>query len=82
MMGYGYGMDWFSGLGMLLFSGLMVFGIVILLRWYSHQPERGVSPAGNNSGGGNQALEIARERLAKGEIKSEEFESIKRSLKT
>jgi putative membrane protein len=82
MMGYGngYGMGWFGGLGMVLFWGFLVFGIVMLLRWYSNQPGRGVSPAGNNAGASNQALEIARERLAKGEIKPEEFESIKRSL--
>jgi putative membrane protein len=84
MMGYGngYGMGWFGGLGMVLFWGLMVFGIVMLLRWYSNQPGRGVSPAGNTSGEPNQALEIARERLAKGEIKLDEFELIKRSLES
>jgi putative membrane protein len=80
MMGYGngYGMGWFGGLGMLLFWGLVVFGIVMLLRWFSNQ--RDASPAANNTGASNQALKIARERLAKGEIKPEEFESIKRSL--
>ena len=82
MMGYGngYGMGWFGGLGMVLVWGLVVFGIVMLLRWFSNQ--RDASPAGNKTRGGNQALEIARERLTKGEIKPEEFESVKRSLET
>ena len=87
MMGYGngYGMGWFGGIGMVLFWGLVIFGIVMLLRWFSNQSGRGTSlsgtsSAGNNMGGRDQALEIARERLAKGEIKPEEFESIKRGL--
>ena len=82
MMGYGngYGMGWFGGIGMVIFWGLVIFGIVMLLRWFSNQSGRSTSPPGGNMGGRDQALEIARERLAKGEIKPEEFESIKRGL--
>ena len=84
MMGYGngYGMGWFGGLGMVLFWGLVVFGIVMLLRWFSNESGRSRSSAATNTAGSNQALEIARERLARGEIKTEEFESIKHSLET
>jgi putative membrane protein len=84
MMGYsnGYEMGWVGGLGMVLFWGLVVFGIVMLLRWYGNQPGRGASPAGNITGESDQALEIARERLSRGEIKPEEFASIKRGLES
>lgn len=77
----GYGMDGFGGLGMLIFWGLVIFGIVLLVRWFSDESRRGTSPfAGRDAGGRDRALEIARERLAKGEITPEEFESIKRGL--
>ena len=81
MMGYGYGMGWLGGFGMVLFWGLMILGIVIFVRWFSNESARNPPPpTGRNGSERDQALEIARERLAKGEIKPEEFESIRRSL--
>ena len=81
MMGYGYGygdgMGWLGGFGMVLFWGLVIFGIVMLVRWFSRESGRTVPLHGGER---DKALEMARERLAKGEIKPEEFESIKRSL--
>ena len=61
MMGYGngYGMGWFGGIGMVLFWGLAIFGIVMLLRWFSNQSGRGTSPPGATTGGRDQALEAA-----------------------
>jgi putative membrane protein len=77
MMWNGYGMHGLGGLGMLLFWALVIAGIVYLVRWYG--------PTINNSrvsgGDGNDnAVSIARERLARGEISPEEYESIKRAL--
>ncbi len=85
MMWNGYGMDGFGGLGMLIFWGLVIFGIVLAVRWFSDDARHGNSRLkGRNldtfDSRRDQALEIARERLAKGEITPEEFESIKRSL--
>ena len=85
MNGYGYGMGGFGIVGMVLFWGLVIFGIVLLVRWFSGETRRGTSPlTGVDSSafgrGPDTALEIARGRLAKGEISPEEFESIKRGL--
>lgn len=76
--GYGNGMSMFGGLGMLILVGLAILGILALLRHYNepgHSPLTG--PAQQRP---DEALRIARERLARGELSLEEFESIKRSL--
>jgi len=70
-------MGWLGGFGMLLFWGLVLFGIALLVRWFSSESGRTVPLKGPER---DKALEMARERLANGEIKPEEFESIKRSL--
>lgn len=80
MNGSGYGMDGFGGLGMLIFWGLVIFGIVLLVRWLMDESSHGTTRRIGFGQGRDNALEIARERLAKGEITSEEFESIKGSL--
>ena len=72
--GYGMGGDW--GLGMLLFWGLVVVGIVLLVRWLSSEAGRNAPPVS----GDRQALDIARGRFARGEITAEELEAIKRGL--
>ena len=65
---------WFWGAGMMLmmvvFWGLVIGGIVLAIRWVSGQPgER--SP---------RAVDILRERYARGEIDKDEFEAKKREL--
>jgi len=67
------------GLGMLammlVFWGLVITGIVLLIRW--------LVGAGGGSGLGqspDRALEILRERYARGEINKEEFEARRRDL--
>ena len=71
MWGYdGYGM-WGSGIGsgMLLFWSLIIAAVVVLVRGFSTGPAR--------SGPGlreKTALDILRERYAKGEIDKTEFE--------
>jgi putative membrane protein len=58
-------------LGMLVFSGLVIVGIVLGIRWLVRQG-RGSEP--------DAALDILRQRYARGEISKEEFEAKKRDL--
>jgi putative membrane protein len=69
-------MWWMSGawgigmlLTMLIFWGALIIGVVALVRW--------LSAGGARS---DRALEILRERYARGEIDREEFEARKRDL--
>lgn len=85
MMWNGYGMSGLGGFGMLLFAALAILAIVSLIRWLSDDARRNPSPIlerelAKPTRQRDEALEIARARLAKGEIMPEEFESIKRGL--
>lgn len=75
----GYGMmgnlGWFGMLVMLLIIILVIIGIVFLFRnLFKHSNRMNVKNTSNRS------IEILNERLAKGEITKEEYETIKRSL--
>ena len=63
------------GVGMLLvmlaFWGLVITGLVLVVRWLANQSRESRS---------DRALEILRERYARGEIGREEFEAKKRDL--
>lgn len=77
-----YGGNWswghmmFGSVMMLLFWGVIIVGIVIVVRWIAGGPSResGSSPPRR------RALDILEERFAKGEIDKEEFEERKRLL--
>ncbi|PKO72071.1 MAG: electron transporter RnfE [Betaproteobacteria bacterium HGW-Betaproteobacteria-14] len=73
MDGFGWGG---MGFGMILFWGLIVVVIAVLLRvlW------GGGTPA--ERGQGRSALDVLKERYARGEIEREEFEQKKRDLST
>jgi putative membrane protein len=86
--GYGPGMMWDDGGGwfhmlfgflmMLLFLGVVVVLVVLGVRWLGtaeHSPFRHPPGAGQRT-----ALDILKERLAKGEIDVAEFEERKRAL--
>ena len=80
MGSYGYGWDggWLGmGIGMfgmLLFWVLIIVGIVVLVKWLvATQASAGAPPA-------KTALDIVKERYARGEINKEEFEQKKRDL--
>ncbi|MDA0226269.1 MAG: SHOCT domain-containing protein [Proteobacteria bacterium] len=73
-MGWGSGWGMFGMLHMVLWWVLIVLGIVVLLKWLFGAPAR----IGPQTGSG--ALEILRERYARGEIELEEFEKRKRDL--
>ena len=68
------GMPWFGFIWMVLFSGLIVLGIVALIRWLIR------GEGGRRSGSEDSALEILKRRYAKGEMDKAEFEEKKQDL--
>jgi len=73
MMGYGGGWGYLGMLHMLLWWVLIILGIVVLVKWLT-------GGKGDSRGSGDRALEILRERYARGEIDKDEFEKRKRDL--
>ena len=66
--GFGYGGAG-MGIGMLLFWGLLIAAIVLLVRGFGASPAAGETRLREKT-----ALDILRERYAKGEIDKAEFE--------
>ena len=75
MMG-GWGMGWFGGIFMMIFWVLVLVGLVLLIKWLIQSTSLVKSDAGNS----NRALEILKERYARGEIDTAEFETMKLAL--
>lgn len=69
--GMGWGWIGFGIVHMLLFWVVLILAIVALLKWLA-------GSSGSASGG--RALEILKERYAKGELTREQFEQMKREL--
>jgi len=74
MMG-GFGWMWLMPIFWILFLGLIIWGIVALVRG-AGQP-RGFD---TSSGHPDSALEVLRKRYARGEINKEEYEEKKKDL--
>lgn len=72
MGGYGWGFGMF---GMLLWWVLIILGIGLLAKWLFSG-----AAGGGRQEAGNRALEILKERYARGEIDKKEFEERKRDL--
>jgi putative membrane protein len=72
MVGYGMGYG-FGGIFMLLWWVLIIVGIVVLVKWLGH-------PHTTCQHGGNKALDILKERYARGEIDEQEFKKRKQDL--
>ena len=75
MMG-GWGMGWFGGIFMIVFWILIIVGLVFLIRWLIQATgkKENVGPRGS------RAMEILKERYARGEIDKAQFEAMKRDL--
>jgi putative membrane protein len=76
MMG-GWGMGWFGMIFMIIFWGLIIVGLVLLIRWLI-QITSGKGQTGVRTG--SNAMDILKERYAKGEISRDEFESMKKDI--
>lgn len=77
-MGHGMagGWGWIAMPFMLIFWILLIVGLVLLIKWLVQATK---SETGT-PGGGSGALDILKERYAKGEIDREEFERMKSDL--
>ncbi len=71
-MGYGMGFGWIF---MVLFWALVIFGIVVLAKWLFS-----TGGSGAFRGSGKSALDILKERYAKGEISRDQYEQMRRDL--
>lgn len=72
--GWGGGWGWLGAVHMVLWWALIVLGIVVLAKWLMRGSR--AEPAEH----GDRALEILRERFARGEINKDEYEQKKRDL--
>ena len=76
MMG-DWGMGWFGMIFMFVFWGLIIVGIVFLVKWV-------MQTAGNRSGShattNSKSMDILKERYARGEITHDEFVSMKNDI--
>lgn len=75
MMG-GWGMGWFGGIFMMAFWILVLVGLVFLIRWLVQT----TSKKADSRQGGSRAIDILKERYARGEIDKAQFETMKRDL--
>ncbi len=73
--GWGYGMGIFGGLMMLLFWGLIIVGLVLVVRWLWDQGRHGSGPVAAEA-----PLDILKRRYARGEISKEEFDRMKQDV--
>ena len=73
----GWGMGWFGGIFMLVFWVLVIMGLIFLIKWLI-QSTKGES--GRLLSNSSRALEILKERYARGDIDKQEFEEKKKDL--
>jgi putative membrane protein len=89
MGGFGYGYNnmmgggWLGWLMMLLFGALVVAGIVVLIVWAVRQSSGHTAAGGAQppkAVGHDEAVAIAKKRLASGEITKEQYQELMRVL--
>ena len=71
-------MGWVGGIFMIIFWVLIIVGVVFLIRWLV-QSTKGHSNSGRIDSS-SRALDILKERYARGEINKQEFEQKKKDL--
>ncbi len=75
MMNWGYGMGWGWSIIMMAFWISVIVGIIFLIRWVVLSSDRKRETKSEDS-----AMDILRNRYARGEINKEEFEEKKNAL--
>jgi len=75
MMG-GWGMGWFGGIFMIVFWILILVGLVFVIKWIAQT----TSKKGDGGQRDSRAIDILKERYARGEIDKGQFDAIKRDL--
>ena len=75
MMG-NWGMGWFGMIFMMIFWVLVIVGLVFLIKWLIQTTGSGKTDGHTSS----RAIEVLKERYARGEIDKTEFESKKKDL--
>jgi putative membrane protein len=81
MWGYDFGWGWFLMLfGMVLWIALLVVLVWALTRWLTTRTSRLVPPPSSGMQSGPTALEILRQRYARGEIDTATFEQMRAQL--
>lgn len=79
MMGWGgMGFSPFAWIAMLAFWALIIGGIALLVVWLARQ----VLPAVTVPMGPSHALDVLKERYARGEITREQYEEMKREIES
>lgn len=73
----GWGMGWFGMVFNIVFWILILVGLVFLIRWLV---QSGRDRSNRGYGGGSRALDILKERYARGEIDKQQYESMKKDL--
>jgi putative membrane protein len=71
-----WGMGWFGGIFMIVFWILILVGLVFVIRWLI----QATGKKGDSIQHGSRAMEILKERYARGEIDKAQFEAMKRDL--
>ncbi len=75
MMG-NWGMGWFGMIFMMVFWVLVIVGLIFLIKWLIQTTSRGKAAEQT----GSRAVEVLKERYARGEIDKAEFEAKKKDL--
>ena len=71
-----WGMGWFGGIFMILFWVLILAGLMFVIKWLIQSTSKGR----DDGQSGYRALEILKERYARGEIDKTQFENMKQDL--
>jgi len=72
----GWGMGWFGGIFMVVFWITILVGLVFVIKWLA----QATSKKGDAGQRGSRAIDILKERYARGEIDKAQFEAMKRDL--